>query len=122
LRENCSRNLRDAAASEPSLTECRAYLPLAMQLSDYDSAKEFLNWWAKVAPADPDLEHQRVTLELMAGNYGVALKLIDSKLAAFPNDPWARESRRRIVTQLQDLLSSSLSTQSIPVSKGELVP
>jgi serine/threonine protein kinase/tetratricopeptide (TPR) repeat protein len=122
LRANCLRNLRAAAASEPSLTECRAYFPIAIELSDYDSAKQLLNWWEKAAPDDTDLAQRRVELELMAGNFGAALHLIDSQLSRFPNDPWARDSRRRVIALLQDLLNSSMTTQSKPMPSGEFNP
>ena len=112
FRQLCLRNLRVAAASEGSPTECRAFFAIAYQLSDWELCREFLGWWKKGAPEDPDLWRSMVETEVMAGNLEEALKLLDDQRMIANDSTWSHKYREVVADRLKTLLVSSYSSPS----------
>jgi tetratricopeptide (TPR) repeat protein len=107
MRGLCLQNIQAAAgAVETSAAECGAYLAIAFQLGDYDTARRLLDRWERLAPNDAALAHQRIELEIMAGNFGAALRLLDDALARTPSDPWALGRREAVIEKLKNLIES----------------
>jgi serine/threonine protein kinase len=110
-RRSCSQNIQAAAAdAELSAAECRAYLAMAIQLSDFDTAHQLLDRWDKLAPDDPDLAHHRIELEMAAGNFTGALRIIDGVLTRAPADSWARDRRKAVLQEIKAFVETATST------------
>jgi len=103
-RENCLHNIRLASESNPSVDECRAYFPIALELHDYDSARNILHSWQLGTPDDLVLLKRHVELEMLAGNFREAFRFIQDAKLHDPNNSWTAEFQQDVVTQLQDLL------------------
>ena len=107
VRRLCLQNIRAAmGAPETSAAECRAYFAIAFQLGDYDMAHQLLHRWEKLAPNDTALPHQRIELEITAGNFAAALRLIDGVVARAPSDPWALDGQEVVLEKLGTLINS----------------
>ena len=107
LRNDCLRNIQAAvAAKETSPLECQAYFDIALEMLDYDSAKQFLDRWEKGAPGDADALRKRIELQIKTGSFANAIQLIDSVLVRNPDDLWAAQQKRNVVTQLKISLNS----------------
>jgi tetratricopeptide (TPR) repeat protein len=98
-------NIRRAATSAgASVAELRAYFDLAFKLGDYDLARELIGRWERGQPDDPRALRSRIQLEMAAGAFSPALKLIDQELARNPNESWALAQRKAVLKNLTELM------------------
>jgi tetratricopeptide (TPR) repeat protein len=119
LRLSCAGNVRQALASpETSAAEFKAYFGIAMQLGDYDTARELLDKWEHGQPKDPDAKRSRINLEIVTGNLESAWKLVNRFLAASPNDTNVLAQRYEVQRRLGELNRLiQPSVDSSPLSK-----
>lgn len=111
-RTNCLANTHRALASKDALpAECRAYLDFATGLQDWDLARDLMVQWERQQPGDPSARRNRIQVELAAGAFGPALKLIDQLLAENAHDSWALSQRKAAFDGLNALLDSSGSSR-----------
>jgi serine/threonine protein kinase len=119
LRLSCVGNIQQALSSpETSTAEFKAYFGIAMQLGEYDTARELLVKWEHGQPQDSDATHSRIDLEIVTGNLESAWKLVNSFLAASSNDTKAliqRQAVQRRLGELNQLIQPS--ADSGPLSK-----
>ena len=102
VRQSCIANLRRALkAEETSASECRAYFRIAMELHEFDLARELISRWGGLAPASRDVMQSRIQVDLVTGAFGNALLLLDQMLAKDPTDAWALERRRGALESLE---------------------
>jgi len=112
FRQNCSNNLAKACSFKPSLVECRAYLPIALELSEFDSARKFAQRWQEMAPNEEELAKNKVKLEFLLGNLAEVIKKLDESDRRFPGNSWTKEYRQDAISELQTLLSASQSAKN----------
>lgn len=106
-RVTCLQNIRRAAASEEtSAAEHRAYFELALELADYDLARELLGRWERQKPEDPRVRRSRIKVELASSALGPALNLIDKMLVESPDDGWVLEQREEAKKRLNELIDT----------------
>jgi Flp pilus assembly protein TadD len=106
VQRSCLQNIRAAAVAETSAAECQAYFTIASQAGDYDTARRILDRWEQLAPNDAALLHHRIELEIMAGNFPAALRLIDGALAGAPSDSWTLGRQEAVLEKLRTLINS----------------
>jgi hypothetical protein len=112
-RAKCLDHVRRAAVSDDlSAAECREFCAFASDLGDFDLARAVLNQWERRQPGAERPLRSRIQLELAAGAFGPALRLIDRMLAKHPDDSWALGQRKAGLEKLEELYHSS--TQAKP--------
>ena len=105
LRHACFGNVRSALADvQTTAAELQAHLNIAVQLGEYDTARELVVRWEECQPGDASARHARIEVEIGAGNVETAWKLVNQKLADTPNDPSALAQRERIQKTLDGLM------------------
>ena len=108
-RAACLANLRAVVLDEFSPpSECRIYYVVASQLAEYDLARGFLGRWEQLQPGSSSAARHRIRLEIAAGAYGPALKLINALLATNPEDKFAKIERERAVRKIKELNNPAL--------------
>jgi hypothetical protein len=112
-RAKCLEQVRRAAVSDDlSAAECREFCAFASDLGDFDLARAVLNQWERRQPGAERPLRSRIQLELAAGAFDPALRLIDRMLAKHPDDAWALGQRKAGLEKLEELYHSS--TQAKP--------
>jgi predicted Zn-dependent protease len=91
------------SSSDTSIGEFKAYFGIAMQLTEYDTARELLVKWERGQPEDMSARNSRIELEIATGNLEAAWKLVNSLLAVLPNDAEAVAERQTIQQKLAKL-------------------
>jgi hypothetical protein len=104
FRQQCLENLRQAAtANDTAAAECRVYFDLAFELGELDLARQLLDRWQQRQPLDSRLLRSRIRLEVAAGAFGSALRLLDQLPPEDPTNVWAQSQRQTILRSLNDL-------------------
>lgn len=102
-RKNCLLNVRQAIGEIKSPPEFQAYFGFAFKLDDVALAREIVEHWELQFPTDISARRSRIQVEMAAGAYGSALKLIDQLLANSPQNTWAMEQRGKILEGINKL-------------------
>ncbi|HEX3797173.1 MAG TPA: protein kinase [Verrucomicrobiae bacterium] len=105
---NCLANMQRVVASpETSAAECQAYCQFALELKNPDLARQLITIWEQRKPSDLSVLRSRAEVEISAGAYGPALKLIDQLLTKDPADAWALEHRQTALDGVNKLIDST---------------